>query len=357
MKKILALTRYGKIGPSSRYRFYQYFPYLEKNGFQIDVHPFFKDTYTQKILLKSKNIFSINPFFSYWNRVIKSFSFKQYDLIWIEKELFPWIPSPIENLFLKTNIPIIIDFDDAVYHRYDQHSNFIIRKFLSNKIRSILKSSSLIIAGNEYIASYARKSNVKNVEIIPTTINTEKSVIKINYLNKNKFIVGWIGSSSTSSHINEISEVIINLCKENDALFAAVGVDKKKLNNFPVKIIKWKEDEELKEISKFDVGIMPLPNNPWEKGKCGLKLLQYMAAGLPVVASPVGINNEIVLHGKNGFLARNENDWIKYLNQLKTNPMLRKKMGQESLNIVKKKYSLSYHSKKLIKILNRFTVK
>lgn len=352
MKKILALTRYGKIGPSSRYRFYQYFPYLEKNGFKIDFQPFFKDNYTQKILLKSKNIFSINPFFSYWNRFIKSFYFKHYDLIWIEKELFPWIPSLIENLFLKTNIPIVIDFDDAVYHRYDQHSNFIIRKFLSNKIKFILKSSSLIIAGNEYIASYARKSNVKNVEIIPTTINTEKSIIKINHLNKNKFIVGWIGSSSTSSHINEISQVIINLCKENDALFSAVGVDEKKLNNFPVKIIKWKEDDELKEISKFDVGIMPLPNNPWERGKCGLKLLQYMAAGLPVVASPVGINNEIINHGKNGFLAHSEKDWIKYLKRLKNSPILRKKMGEESLKIVKKNYSLDLHSNKLIKIFN-----
>ena len=352
MKKILVLTRYSRIGPSSRYRFYQYFPYLEKNGFEIYVYPFFKDNYTKKILLKNKNIFSINHFFSYWRRFIKLFIVKKYDLIWIEKELFPWIPSKIENFFLKLNIPIVIDFDDAVYHRYDQHSNFIIRKFLSNKIKSILKNSSFVIAGNQYIANYASKSNVKNVEIIPSTINTDKSIIKISNSNKDNFIIGWIGSSSTSSHINEIRQALINLCRENGTSFNAIGVDKKKLNSLPVKIIKWSEDNELEEISKFDVGIMPLPNNPWERGKCGLKLLQYMAAGLPVVASPVGINNEIVNHGKNGFLAHSESDWIKYLKRLKNNPALRKKMGEESLNIVKKNYSLDFHSNKLIKIFN-----
>jgi len=351
MKNILALTRYGSIGPSSRYRFYQYIPYLEKNGFKILVTPFFNDLYTKSILSNNENKLKKNLLVSYFKRIRKLCILQNIDALWIEKELLPWTPSFIENLFLNIKVPIITDYDDAVFHRYDKHSNFLTRYLLSNKIKRVMNKSTLVIAGNKYIANYAKLSGVKKVEIIPTSIEIQNKNIKRKTQTKS-FTIGWIGSASTSKHINEISDVLIKICLENKVIFKAIGANKNFLNNFPVKIVSWKEKNEIEEISNFDVGIMPLPDSPWERGKCGLKLIQYMSCGIPVIASPVGINKEIVEHGKNGFLAKNIDEWLMFLRKLKNEPNLRSKMGQEGLKKVNEKYSITTHSKSLVKIFN-----
>lgn len=352
MKKILALTRYGSIGPSSRYRFYQYFPFFEKNNMQIIETPFFGDDYTKTILSNNEKKFRSNSLFSFFNRIEKLLNAKNIDAFWIEKELLPWLPSKIENLFLNVKIPIITDYDDAIFHRYDEHTSFFIRFFLSQKIEKIMQKSTLVIAGNKYIADYAKSSGVKKIEIIPTSINTNK-IIKSAKSNSELFRIGWIGSASTSKHINEVSDVLKFICKDDKILFKAIGANKKYLYDIPVEILPWIEKKEVEEISNFDVGIMPLPNSSWEKGKCGLKLIQYMSCGLPVIASPIGMNKEIIDHGKNGFLAKNFDEWVKYLLKLKNNPELRYKMGQEGLRKVRLNYSIDNNSSRLINIFKQ----
>ncbi len=352
MKKILILTRFDDKGASSRYRFYQFIPYLNNNDFDIKVSYLLSNNYL-KYIYSGKTIKKIIFILqSYIKRIIILTTANNYDLIWIEKENFPWFPFILENFFLKKFSAFVIDFDDPVFHTYDQYSNILIRKIYKNKIAKIMKSSNFVVAGNYYIADYALKKGVNNVKVIPTVVDHEKYLSKKNSSN-NKFTIGWIGSPSTARHIKVAKKAIIQICSDSNIEFVAIGPNSSDLKDIPVKIIPWLEETENSNLIKFDIGIMPLPDTPWERGKCGFKIIQYMASGIPVIASPVGINNHIVDHGINGFLANNSFDWVKYIKKLKNDPALRKSMGLAGQKKVKENYSLEMIAPKILKILSK----
>jgi glycosyltransferase involved in cell wall biosynthesis len=270
----------------------------------------------------------------------------------MEKEVLPWFPMSIEKFFLNSSTPYVVDYDDAVYHRYDQHRNPLIRLVLSRKIRRIMAFSSLVVAGNKYIYDYVLRSGTTRVEILPTVVNIQNYSIKQD-INHFPFRVGWIGSPSTSRHINIASEALNKFCKIKYAEFVAIGALEQDLTKIPGQLIPWNEQTQNRELTLFDVGIMPLPDTPWERGKCGFKLIQYMACGLPVIASPVGVNRNIVEHGVNGFLAGNEKEWIEYLEILKDDTALRSVMGASGREKIEKKYSLEVVAPKLVSILKK----
>ncbi len=348
--KILILTRYDRSGPSSRYRFYQFFPYLENESFDLSVSPFFDKRYVNYLFSDRLSIKLFNPIGSYFKRTSELFFNGSYDLIWMEKEAFPWIPASIEKLLCKTSVPYVIDYDDAIFHRYDQHSNFFVRRSLSRKISQIMARSTTVVAGNQYIAGYAEKHGARRIEILPTVVDTDK-VIQKTFFKNDSFTIGWIGSPSTSRHINVAVPALNQLCQDKHIQFSAIGAHKKDVNEIQCQLIPWKQETEFQEINHFDVGIMPLPETPWERGKCGFKLIQYMACGLPVIASPVGMNKDIVDHGVNGFLADGVDDWIEYLEVLKENPDLCRKMGEAGRKKVENDYSLQAIAPKLVELL------
>ena len=350
MKKVLCLTRYGFSGSSSRYRFYQFFPYLEKDNFDVLVTPFFNDKYVNNLYSDQREFLFYNPLYAYLKRTFKLLFDHSYDLVWMEKEALPWIPASIEQLLYRSSVPYVIDYDDAVYHRYDQHHNPLIREVLSNKISKIMFLSTVVIAGNRYIAEYAKDSGAGRVEILPTVLDTEAYTQKNSERNGN-FTIGWIGSPSTSRHINVALLALNQLCKNSDVQFSAIGALEKDVSLIPGQLIPWKEGSESQELTRFDVGIMPLPDTPWERGKCGFKLIQYMACGLPVIASPTGVNVEIVNHGVNGFLAGSTEEWIKYLDILKADPDLCRKMGAAGRQKVESDYSLQETAPRLVELL------
>ena len=347
---ILVLTRYDRAGPSSRYRFYQFLPYLEKESFEISISSLFNEKYVHNLYSDQRSTKFLNPLSAYIKRTSKLLFDRSYDLIWMEKEALPWVPSFLEKLLYINSIPYVIDYDDAVYHRYDQHRNPLVRVALSQKIEKIMGFSSVVIAGNQYIAKYAREAGVKHVEIIPTVVNTD--IYKKKYIIGNRsFTIGWIGSPSTSRHINVVSSALNKLCKNSEFQFSAIGALGKDLAVIPGQPISWSEETEVEELNRFDVGIMPLPDTPWEKGKCGFKLIQYMACGLPVIASPVGVNKEIVEHGVNGFLARDTEEWIQYLETLKENSDLCHKMGTAGRKKVESEFSLHKMAPRLVDLM------
>jgi glycosyltransferase involved in cell wall biosynthesis len=323
------------LGASSRLRFYQYIPHLEAAGIQCVVHQFFDDVYIQNLLGKKKPIFNIIK--SYFKRMYFIFKYKNIDIIWIEKEIFPWMPYLIEHIFVRNKKKVIVDYDDAVFHNYAKHSSPIIRILLGKKINKIMESASIVVAGNEYLKNYAIDTGSKRVEIVPTVVNINK--YKMAYENKTVIIIGWIGSPSTTKYLYNIAPVFSYF--RNDTIkFIAVGAKKELLEGLPIEVIAWDEDEEVYAIQQFNIGIMPLENGLFEQGKCGYKLIQYMACGIPVIASPVGVNCDIVKHGVNGFLASTIDEWKKAITTLIDNKNLRLDMGINGRKLVEQKYSL-----------------
>ena len=263
-----------------------------------------------------------------------------YDIVWIEKELFPYIPFFVEKLFLKNSPPYVVDYDDAIFHNYDSSKNVLFKFIFNKKIAKIMFNASAVVVGNDYLNNYAKKAGAKNITILPTVVDLDLYP-SINYISNEKIIkVGWIGSPQTIKFLKPIFSVFKKLAKDLNVKFIAIGVNDSDVGTSLVKTKKWSYDKETILLQDIDIGIMPLPNDEWTKGKCGYKLIQYMASFKPVIASPVGINNQIVKHGENGYLACNFEDWEKYLRILINSKNLRHSMGTRGRKIVEKKYSL-----------------
>jgi len=347
--KVLLLSRYGNLGASSRVRSFQYVPYLDKKGIKVDISPLFCDEY-----IKNFYEHGIKPIGlvmkAYIRRLISLTKIKRYDLLWIEKELFPMLPAWGEELFAELKIPYIVDYDDAIFHNYDLNKNRLIRFFLKDKIDIVMKKAASVIVGNDYLAERAHKAGAKRVEYLPSVVDLEKYKFTDKF-STDIFRIGWIGSPSTVKHLHLIHNVLKKFCAETVARLIVVGAGEIDLVGVPVEIREWIEDTEVVNIQDFDVGIMPLADEPWERGKCGFKLIQYMACGLPVIGSPVGVNAKIIKHGINGYQAKNINEWIWALQKLKGDQKLRQKMGEAGREIVKKKYCLQVTAPRLVKIL------
>ena len=334
--KVLALPRYGRMGASSRMRIYQYMPKLLTMGIDVEVSPLLSDNYLERLYAKkSTNWFEV--FRDYLMRVIGLFRARKFDLLWIEKELFPNLPAWFEQILSALDIPYVVDYDDAIFHNYDLNSHPL-RKPLIDKIDKVMRNAALVICGNTYLAERAHSAGASFVETIPTVIDLERYVV-LPPAPSERIVVGWVGSPSTVKYLDLVAPALKALAAEFPlqlrvigAQFAWPGLD--------VDCRPWAEDSEVIAIQDFDIGIMPLLDTPWERGKCGYKLIQYMACGKPVVASPVGVNKDIVQHGGNGFLASNELEWIEFLSVLLQNCVLRNQMGLIGRVQVEEKYCI-----------------
>ncbi len=347
--KVLLLSRYGLLGASSRVRSYQYLPYLKAHGIDVTVSPLLGADYLRKLYSGKVNHLTarISPYFQ---RVIELLKSRSFDLLWIEKELFPWLPSWCEMFIARLGIPYVVDYDDAIFHQYDTHSNIFVRKLLGNKIDAVMRNAVAVTAGNKYLMARAEKAGARRVEYLPTVIDLERYSVNDNAKNP-VFTIGWIGSPTTVKYLEMIRPVLSEWDKKNDARLVIIGADFFKLDGVTVEYRQWSQESEVPGIQQFDVGIMPLPDNLWERGKCGYKLIQYMACGKPVIASPVGVNSKIVEHGINGFLAESKKEWMDALDVLYTNPKKRYEIGNAGRNKVEKEYCLQVTAPLLLTIL------
>jgi glycosyltransferase involved in cell wall biosynthesis len=288
----------------------------------------------------------------YIKRLLALLSVRKFDVLWLEAELFPYLPALFEKVLNTLHIPYVVDYDDAIFHRYDQHSNIWIKRLLGSKINRVMKYSALVVAGNAYLAERAIASGAKKVEVIPTVVD----INQYTYSKKkdvDHLIIGWIGSPATTQYLLELNDVFTAVSNICNVKIIAVGAKESMLQGSSVKVRAWSEETEVESIQRFDIGIMPLKDTLWEKGKCGYKLIQYMACGIPVVASPVGVNISIVDHGENGFLAKNLTDWENYIIQLLKNEKMRKSMGAAGLNKVVSSYSLQVQAPRLLHCLQQ----
>ena len=354
--KIYLFTRYDNLGASSRVRFIQFFPILKSIGSDIK-HNFL---ISNKELSKKYSFWQysfLSIFFAYIKRINQVIRLNKDEIIWIEKELFPYFPLLIEMFFLK-NKKYIIDFDDAIFHNYDKNTNKLIRFIFKNKIETLMKNAYCVSVGNKYLEKKAYSSGAKNIKKIPSVIDLKKYE-NLGKIQKNKKLskalkIVWIGSPATSHYLNLISKPLQVISKNYDFILRIIGSESFKIEGVKLECLRWEEDLEAKYISECDIGIMPLMDTPWDRGKCGYKLIQYMACYLPVIASPIGINKELVKNEKNGFLASCRSDWENALKKLLNSYQLRQKMGKEGRKLVEKEYSLQTVGLSIMEIFKTF---
>ncbi|MDH6307769.1 glycosyltransferase involved in cell wall biosynthesis [Dysgonomonas sp. PFB1-18] len=352
--KILYYTKYTRKGASSRLRSYQYFPYLEQMGYNIEVSPLFDDKYLNN-MYDGKSV-KLLILWSYLKRFFFILKNIRNKVVFIEYELFPYLPAWTEYLLKMLGVKYIVDYDDAIFHKYEMNSSSIFRFFIGRKIDKVMKYSYMVIAGNNYLAERAHIAGAKRVQVIPTVIDLNRYEIKEKE-DESKFVIGWIGTKSTFRYLYPLKNVLNRLI-ENYGIYLNIVGAKELLGLGENEVhIEWSEENEVNSILTFDVGIMPLEDGYWEKGKCGYKLIQYMGCGLPVIASSVGANNDIVINGDSGFLVQEENEWYKRLEQYIIDLSLRKSHGIKGRQLVESKYSVQRQVNNYIEIYNTIFLK
>lgn len=351
--RILALTKYGPLGASSRLRTLQYLPVLRAAGLTIDVRELLDDRYVQDMY--AGRISAVHVAKRYVKRFRDLLRASRYDLIWVEKEILPWVPSLIELAILPKAPRLVVDYDDALFHRYDQSRSWAVRRLLGSKIDGVMHRADLVLAGNDYLAARARAAGSRHVEWLPTVVDLARyKFAPDSFAGRSGPVrIGWIGSPSTAEYLQPYIPIFNELATSDDVQFIAIGARPEQVEGTPFMAVDWVESDEANLLSTLDIGIMPLSDAPWERGKCGYKLIQYMACGLPVVASPVGVNNSIVTHGKNGFLASTETEWKQALSCLLNDATLRRTMGQHGRNTVQQTYTLQRQAPRLQALLRR----
>jgi glycosyltransferase involved in cell wall biosynthesis len=287
---------------------------------------------------------------TYWRRVRQLMGRHRFDLLWIEKEALPWLPVWLERALLR-GVPFVLDYDDALFHNYDLHPSRWVRRFLGARIDRLMTGARLVVGGNDYLAQRARDAGAPWVEVVPTVIDLEHYVVKA-YVGGQEGVlrVVWIGSPSTVGYLAALEAPLAALARRIAFKLRVIG-GRLEMLGVDVECVQWTEDSEVASIAECDVGIMPLTDSPWERGKCGYKLIQYMACGLPVVASPVGVNTQIVQDGVNGFLAEEGSGWEAKLGQLLGDTVLREAMGRAGRRRVENEYCMQQVAPRLAGLL------
>jgi glycosyltransferase involved in cell wall biosynthesis len=350
--KILILTKYDSMGASSRLRSLQYLPWIVECSLKCTLHAMFND---QQLIgrYQTGRYKVLDVLLAYGARVKALASRKFFDVLWIEKEALQWFPLWLELLLLR-GTPFVLDYDDAVFHNYDKHRSPLVRFFYGSRIDGLMAKAALVIAGNSYLAQRAQQAGARRVEIIPTVIDLNRYPLasrkKASDLDKLRRIV-WIGTPATVHYLVLLADALRELSKRKPFVIRVIGGGQVVMPGVPVEFVKWSESSEVESIASCDVGIMPLKDSLWERGKCGYKLIQYMACSLPVVASPIGVNTEIVQHGVNGYLANTTAEWVDALEALLTDSALCSRMGKAGRQAVEDKYCIQKTGPKMAELL------
>lgn len=334
--RVLAFTKYGALAASTRQRFLQYVPWLEAAGLTLDVFSLLDDTYLRQRFGNTRILWS-RVFRSYVDCVVAVLSAKRYDVIWVHDELFPYLPGFVEILVCLSRRPIVYDFDDAIFHKYDKHRSRLVRAVLGRKLEPLLRSANTILCGNAYLQRWAAQF-CDDAVVVPTVVDINEYRPAARPPNPVPTI-GWIGSPSTYPYLAPHLPLLETLVAAGCATVTIVGAGLPAGQARGIGYVDWSEATELASVQGMDIGIMPLPNTPWAQGKCGYKLIQYMACGIPVVGSPVGVNQQIIDHGGNGFLAANEVEWTTALVTLLNDAARRAAFGAAGRAKVVSEYS------------------
>jgi glycosyltransferase involved in cell wall biosynthesis len=345
--KIAMLTRYGALGANSRYRLLQYIPGFARAGHSVDVRPMLDDAYLQALYSSGRR----NPWQvarGYLHRLAQLRGLRGYDIVLCDQEFFPYFPPLAERLAAGCCTRLVVDYDDAAYCKYRDIP------LLCHRIPQLMARAEAVVAGNRHLQAFAARYS-RNVHVIPTVVDVARYHSKQNDSASAGVRLVWIGTPVTAEFLKPLAPVLLALkLRYPDLGLRLIGAGDSIRQFLPfAEVVPWSEASEARLLAECDIGLMPLPDNEFTRGKCGLKLIQCMAAGLPVVGSPVGANCDIVCHGREGYLAASPQEWFAALERLILSPRLRREMGHDAGLKVRRCYSLEQGVLSWLRILER----
>ena len=329
--------------PGQRFRFEQYIGHLERNGFNCELSHLVTEG-DDAVLYKRGHYLEKARFVRRSHQVRRADleRLHQFDIVFVFREALMTRSITYEKAFRKGGAKIIFDFDDSIWLPNVSAAN---RRWAwmkdPHKTSRIIALADRVFAGNEHLAEYARAYNSR-VSVIPTTIDTEEYKPLPRTDRSGPVVIGWSGSITTIAHFQHALPPLRTIKERfgDRVAFRVIGDEQFVEPSLDIQGLPWRKDTELADLGAIDIGIMPLPDDPWARGKCGLKGLQYMGLGIPAIMSPVGVNTEIIQDGVNGFLAGNDKEWVDRITRLVEDAELRERMGVEARRTVEDRYSV-----------------
>jgi glycosyltransferase involved in cell wall biosynthesis len=338
--------------PGQRYRIEQWEPWLSRRGVKV-VFQTFKSADLYEVLSEpGRVLYKLRLSLEALRRRAAALNnIYDFDAVYLYNEAAIFGPPVFEHLIKRANVPLIFDFDDAIFLPSAGSANGLFRllKF-PWKTRTICRLASHVIVGNAYLADYVRQFNDR-VTVVPSTIDLEKYRIERRAVENVPPVIGWSGSQSTLPYLNLLAGPLRELAREERFRLRVIGAEGPRVESVEVESLPWRASTEVADLRAMDIGIMPLPDNGWTRGKCGMKALQYMSLGIPTVCSPVGVNSRIIRDGKNGLLAATDEEWVERLTSLLRSPSLRARLGAAGRLTVEANYSASVHAPRVYEIL------
>lgn len=329
-------------------------PYLRGAGFDVKISPFYTPEFFKLVYQPGHHVRKAASFLRLAaRRAAELFELAHYDLVLLYREAIPLGPPIIESLIARRGIPVVYDFDDAIFLPNVSEANKAFG-FLKtpSRVVSIVKHSTHVIVGNDFLADFARRYNAA-VTVIPTAVDTTRFVPRaISADQRGPLVVGWIGSPTTFSYLEGIADVLRRVASQHSFVLKVSGAGR--VANFPgvqVENVAWSLADEVRLFNSCDVGVYPLTDDDWSRGKCGFKAIQCMACGVPVVASAVGVNREIVEDGVNSFLASTPSEWVEKLGRLLSDASLRARMAAAGRRTIEERFSLQVTAPRLAAVL------
>ena len=349
------MTQYGVLAASSRTRAFQYLPYFEKIGAECQVLTVLPDVAGSQLLVTSQAWRKLLYYsWATWRTVfcgLRAYFYAgQVDVVLIQKVILPrWLRWLVGRL--KT--PLVYDFDDAIFTSEVRRQNWLAawkERRNSTGLPAMLQLCKLAIVENDYNAEFAAR-HCPQIAQITGPIDTDRYRPGPDR-RRREIVIGWIGSASTLCYLELIREPLKQLAHRfPDVRLSIVGAEQIAMEGIETVTKAWNIDSEVADLQEFDIGLMPMPDDPWTRGKGGYKLLQYMATGLPVLTSPVGVNQQIVEDGRHGFWARTSAEWLACLERLVADGDLRRRMGRQGRQRVEEVYALNVQQVRLWQLL------
>lgn len=353
--RLLALSPVPPEGAGCRFRVMQYIPALEQAGFSVTVAPFFDAAFFDLVYRPGHHTQKLVAFLRQSVRRLRLLlSRDRFDAYFVYREAYPFGPPFFETVLSHAGgRPLIYDFDDAIFLSNSSEANrFASALKYPQKVPAIIRRSALVLAGNDYLADYARRFSA-SVAVVPTCVDTNVFVPRTTPRPAGApLVLGWIGTPTTAAYLKSLSASLCRLSALHDFEVRVSGSGR--TVQFPgVKTVNqpWSLDREVELFNTCDVGVYPLTDDEWAKGKCGFKAIQFMACGVPVVAAAVGVNKEIIQDGVNGFLASSEGEWDRKIGLLLGDAGLRARFGAAGRKTIEERYSLAVNAPKLVTLV------